>query len=284
MSEGMEHIDELFRSKLSEAQMTPPSGVFDAVQSQLASNAAQPVAVQSTSSVLGTSVGLKIAGIVAVVSLSVGGIFLGRKDEAKQVKSSPEKQQEVQESVSLNLRTDEQKASEWKVAERKTESKCVFGDVVVEEELDTAADEDSWFGELPPVQAGTYDTPVMRNSESRNNVKKDEDMDQEIEVQTFGLPELMNVNDDVKPNVFTPNGDGINDSFFVEIKSGEFLEMMILNRAGMKVFGTTDGHRKWAGDHLGMPCAAGTYRVILKTKKRDSDKSDVDQWVLNLIR
>jgi hypothetical protein len=35
---------------------------------------------------------------------------------------------------------------------------------------------------------------------------------------------------------------------------------------------------------LGIPCSAGTYKVILKTKNKKTQVSEGDQWVLNLIR
>jgi len=283
MTDGMEHIDELFRSKLANAEVPAPTGVLETVQSNLASGASQHVVGQTASSIWSNAVGLKVVGMAAVIGLSIGGVIWLGNDEQKLVKTSPEKQKE-EKGISLQVIESAPNIADSMIIESHSNVvKCSFGEPQKEEMTDLSEDQ-SIEVDRPPMEEMGPIVQVFRNKESRNNVKKDEAGEDEMEVQTFGLPEQLNVQNDVKPNVFTPNGDGMNDSFFVEIKSGEFQEMIVLNRAGMKVFGTTDGNRRWAGDHLGIPCAPGTYRVILKTKNKNSQQPEVDQWVLNLIR
>ncbi len=279
----MEHIDELFRSKLANAEVPAPTGIMEAVQSNLASGASQHVVSQSASAIWSSAIGLKVAGIAAVVGLSIGGVIWLGNDEQKPVKTSPEKQKE-EKGISLQVIESAPKITDSMVIESHTNViKYSFGDAQKEEMTDLSEDQ-SIEVDRPPMEETGPTIQIFRNNESRNNVKKVEVEEEEMEVQTFGLPDQMNAYNDVKPNVFTPNGDGINDSFFVELNTAEFVELVVLNRAGMKVFGTTDKNRKWAGDHLGMPCSPGSYRVILKTKNTKTQMLEGDQWVLNLIR
>lgn len=65
------------------------------------------------------------------------------------------------------------------------------------------------------------------------------------------------------PNIFTPNGDGINDEFEVEIKGWAKYEIEIFNRMGDKVFESNDPAVRWNGKRFndGAECAAGVYYV-----------------------
>jgi gliding motility-associated-like protein len=50
------------------------------------------------------------------------------------------------------------------------------------------------------------------------------------------------------PNTFTPNGDGINDVFFVRGQSVTGFHLEIYDRWGMKVFESFDMQTPWTGD------------------------------------
>lgn len=75
------------------------------------------------------------------------------------------------------------------------------------------------------------------------------------------------------PNVFTPNGDGINDAFDIDILGEAFYEIKIYNRWGNKVFeGHADGKGNdginWNGksDNDGWANSAGVYYYTFKYK------------------
>ncbi|RFC54349.1 choice-of-anchor L domain-containing protein [Brumimicrobium aurantiacum] len=63
------------------------------------------------------------------------------------------------------------------------------------------------------------------------------------------------------PNIFTPNGDGVNDFFTLNAENAQSLEIVILNRWGNVVFESTDVDFKWNGqkDNSGAECTDGTY-------------------------
>lgn len=65
------------------------------------------------------------------------------------------------------------------------------------------------------------------------------------------------------PNVFTPNKDGVNETFAPKVMDG-FISMQIFNRWGQEIFETTEIHKPWRGDHNGAPVPDGTYGYIVK--------------------
>ena len=65
------------------------------------------------------------------------------------------------------------------------------------------------------------------------------------------------------PNVFTPNGDGINDEWRVAYKSIERYQCIIQNRWGRTVFKSTDPGKGWDGMIGSRPAAEGTYYYVI---------------------
>jgi gliding motility-associated-like protein len=53
------------------------------------------------------------------------------------------------------------------------------------------------------------------------------------------------------PNIFSPNGDGVNDFFYVRGKGIQSLRMMIFSRWGELIFETSDINQGWDGTYKG---------------------------------
>ncbi|MBX3165725.1 MAG: gliding motility-associated C-terminal domain-containing protein, partial [Bacteroidetes bacterium] len=71
------------------------------------------------------------------------------------------------------------------------------------------------------------------------------------------------------PNVFTPNGDGVNDVFFLKTSNLSEITAIIFDRWGHKVYELTSqtGNIAWDGKNLqGQDSAAGTYFYIISAK------------------
>lgn len=77
----------------------------------------------------------------------------------------------------------------------------------------------------------------------------------QILVTNYGPPEI------IVPNVFSPNGDGINDVwFFVSLTKAASLELEIVNRWGNLIFESSDLNTTWDGKDLsGSDLAEGVY-------------------------
>ncbi len=67
------------------------------------------------------------------------------------------------------------------------------------------------------------------------------------------------------PNVFTPDGDNINDLFFITSGGLKEYKLEIYDRWGLKVFSSENAGEKWDGrTTAGVICTDGTYYFILK--------------------
>ncbi len=69
------------------------------------------------------------------------------------------------------------------------------------------------------------------------------------------------------PNAFSPNGDGINDTWkilYLESYPGATID--IFNRYGQKVFSSTGYNSEWDGKFNGSPLPIGTYYYIINPK------------------
>ena len=69
------------------------------------------------------------------------------------------------------------------------------------------------------------------------------------------------------PNSFTPNDDGMNDTFGIAGEAVKEFNMQIFNRWGQKVFESTNANTRWDGTYLGekVPEGAYVYRVTVKS-------------------
>ena len=75
----------------------------------------------------------------------------------------------------------------------------------------------------------------------------------------------------IVPNVFTPNGDGLNEVFIIKNKNLSQLNLKIYNRWGRAVFSTETVGESWNGNknNDGPPCPEGTYFYILNATRKD---------------
>ncbi|WP_293306685.1 DUF7507 domain-containing protein, partial [Pedobacter sp. UBA5917] len=83
------------------------------------------------------------------------------------------------------------------------------------------------------------------------------------------------------PNLFTPNGDGINDTFeIIGLNQYQANELQIVNRWGNEVFHAKGYQNNWTGEGLN----EGTYYYLLRVKKANSNEFEVYKGYITLIR
>jgi gliding motility-associated-like protein len=81
----------------------------------------------------------------------------------------------------------------------------------------------------------------------------------------------------VVPNVFTPNGDGYNQYFFIpKIELYTECELTVIDRWGITVFRSTRYSNDWDGDDL----SSGVYYYVLDLKKRNT----ILKGIVNIVK
>ncbi|MBL7913370.1 MAG: gliding motility-associated C-terminal domain-containing protein [Bacteroidia bacterium] len=112
--------------------------------------------------------------------------------------------------------------------------------------------------------AGTYTVTMY--------VVKGACLDTVYKVIKVELPSKLEV-----PNVFTPNGDGSNDVFFLKVANVAEINAIIFDRWGNKVYesNSTTGNIEWDGkSSAGKELPAGTYFYIIKATGKDDRTYD----------
>lgn len=102
--------------------------------------------------------------------------------------------------------------------------------------------------------------------------KKGSCVDSAYKVIRVDIPSKLEI-----PNVFTPNGDGSNDVFFLKTSNLTEITALIFDRWGNKVYDLTSGtgNIAWDGKNMeGKDSPAGTYFYIIKATGKDGTTYD----------
>ncbi|MEI6821133.1 MAG: gliding motility-associated C-terminal domain-containing protein [Bacteroidota bacterium] len=88
----------------------------------------------------------------------------------------------------------------------------------------------------------------------------------------------------VIPNIFTPNGDGINDNFVIKNIEYWKINLQVFNRWGVIVYEDNNYKNNWDGKFTGNTLTDGTYFYIIKAKGIDSGKEKEYKGSLMIMR
>ncbi|GAA4314404.1 hypothetical protein GCM10023149_10550 [Mucilaginibacter gynuensis] len=81
----------------------------------------------------------------------------------------------------------------------------------------------------------------------------------------------------IVPNTFSPNGDGVNDTWTVTaLDTYPASQTRIFNRYGQMLFNSTGYTKAWDGRYMGQPVPAGTYYYVIDVKPGEK----LSGWVL----
>ena len=85
------------------------------------------------------------------------------------------------------------------------------------------------------------------------------------------------------PNVFTPNGDGDNDNYYITLENVESAQITIFNRWGNAVYTTTNTNFVWDGTQNGNALAEGVYYIVVNAKGLDGEEV-IEKQTVHLVR
>ncbi|NUM32883.1 MAG: gliding motility-associated C-terminal domain-containing protein [Bacteroidetes bacterium] len=106
---------------------------------------------------------------------------------------------------------------------------------------------------------------------------------QELETKDT-CPEIRNC---FLPNSFSPNNDGLNDTYKIECENLIEFEIRIFNRWGEQIFYTKNPNEEWDGTFKDTKCPLGLYLTTIKVTYplgMELYKTEIKKISLNLIR
>lgn len=134
-----------------------------------------------------------------------------------------------------------------------------------------------------PIEINWGDSETSRlvlgyQSETRHNYYVINSNRFSVDIQAIGKNCVQNITREVLiknntiqqeiivPNIFTPNNDGLNDSFYVEMPAPKDFLMRVISPMKQIVYESSNWKGKWSGDFRDRKCEKGLYTVILKYK------------------
>ena len=301
-------IKDLFRDKLQSHEVMPSESVWSGVSDALGHSAASSASVGSASflKVAAIAVGVSAVGVVGFMMMnsdeteplkSIEKTVLQEKDIDESV-SSETIDSDVEESKSpeITLSDSESLSSEKVISNESirdtqpelitindslpvsTPSESQANPVVVEEkEIHNINEANPVSPEVPVI------VPAVTINEDQGNEGQ---VSSETTSETIETPELEETYEEivsdqdessdilieesiVLPNIFTPNGDRVNDLFEIEIGDKLEFQIVVLNRQNQLVFKSGDPRFQWDGTMLnGEPAPEGVYLYYFSAKDR----------------
>ena len=272
MSENLKNIDKLFKQELGKTEMQVPSGAWEAISSKAG-------IVSSTSIIAAKGIAwAKVLGVTIATVTTIGaGVYIYNQEPNDKIT-------EKNVSIETPSFTDNTKAIDISTGEKDNTTLEIepsvaqnFVPLKVEKPIVKVDNKISLELVEPPVLPKLI-MPLPIEREVKNITKKDIVLTANADNAKNDLVNArpkqednqvqVSKNDETKmlrlfPDVFTPNSDGTNDSFYVEIDKPEVFQLIVRTKQGMILFNTLDVNEKWDGKFNGIELPNGEYIASL---------------------
>ena len=271
-------FDQIFKNQLEKASVNPPAGLWESIASQ-----STPIKTISTASKWGATwiKAALISGTITIGSVAIyqylkpvpnieinTPIVLEKNETIAPLQAEVETQfndeSTTKSSVAKNIKTDktsitiEPKQDEDLNTNELNNNHSSNKNIPIPGVLNIPS---NFFPTIIPSTTITKTETLQEdNNLSENNTEIVPVL--EDETKTISANSVLNI-----PNAVTPNGDGLNDTYFIEIQGEEYFEMIIYNENMEKLFETKSKYKAWDCKlPNGDLAPAGNYMVFLKYK------------------
>ena len=278
-----DNIQDLLREKLQSHEVTPSDAVWKNVSSSLSSAATSGAAA-------GSSILFKAAvAVIGVSGLGIATYFVIQEEEVVQPKTLSSIQldnnQEMDSEtnsvdvVSKEIIEDLQEDKKEVVSKNTDivssivdpyEKETVNEDVdMVENNIESMIEPQSSPEQINPSPIA-INTPV--DSETTPIIVEEATVVVEdvVEIQEEVFEELVEEENEesiILPNIFTPNNDGSNDFFIIEMSEKLDFQIVVIDQTNTVVFQSNDRNFRWDGTMLsGERAPSGDYVYFLSAK------------------
>jgi len=278
MSKELEHIDQLFKETLQNATIPAPSGAWQAIASKSA---------VGSSAAVGSAVIVK--GTVAAVLVVVSSLLIYTVTKDKPLEPKAKSIQSVQKAQAIDL-IQEEKLVEINENE---ESNAIFqGAPTVESKAEVQKPNQKGETQMAPTESIQFGVNKHANldvfvaaesSKETIEVKVLEEKPVVKDVESMRKPQIEK---ELRlfPNYFSPNIDGSNDSFYIDMDEPVMYQMTITSPTGDLLFVSTDPKKKWNGMYNGRMLPNGSYIVSLVYQFYNNSKVETKSKLVKLER
>ena len=280
-----DNIQELLQEKFQSHEVTPPDAVWQNVSSSLSNVAA------TSGAAAGTSTLLKIAAaVIGVSGLGIATYFMVQDDIPTKEKTSSIQIEEEIESQETKTSEPENKVIEIEENEKLSvietpdfnQPESFVEEIAVEEETTVLQENELELVENPteviPTNTEQVDVreEVVENPSPSTQIEEpvtvvSESSEEEIqETHEVGNQEeiFTELEEEVTlPNIFTPNNDGANDFFEINIDEKQDFQIVVINHMNKVVFQSNSVDFRWDGMlPSGDPAPSGNYVYFISAK------------------
>ncbi len=262
-----DYIKELFSEKLSNHEVPVRSDLWSGIQSQIGNSAASTVVAKGISSSLKWMIGIASSVVVIGIAVLISSSPEDRKEQQKVSVSQNKGIENIKEEIETGVK------SGVKITNVREENSAHAVFPVPQAELPSSNYLDEWISR--EKQSNDLDNSVIGVSQSKDetipNPKVTESNSGVVTASvTVSNPKPIGVKafEDGKieefVNVFTPNGDGMNDVFFLNAENLKDFTIRIFNEKDQLVFQSTDKDFKWFGiGASGNMVESGNYGYVI---------------------
>ncbi len=280
-----DNIQELLQEKLQSHEVTPPDAVWQNVSSSLSNVAA------TSGAAAGTSTLLKIAAaVIGVSGLGIATYFMVQDDIPTKEKTSSIQIEEEIESQETKTSEPENKVIEIEENENLSvletpdfnQPENIVEEIAVEEESIVLQENELELVENPTEVIPTNTEQVDVREEVVENPSPSTQIEEPVSVSSESsdeeAQEMPNVEDQEEtfteaeeevtlPNIFTPNNDGANDFFEINIGEKQDFQIVVINHMNKVVFQSNSVDFRWDGMlPSGDPAPSGNYVYFISAK------------------
>ena len=247
-----DNIQDLLREKLQSHEVTPSDAVWKNVSSSLSSAATSGAAA-------GSSILFKAAvAVIGVSGLGIATYFVLQEEEIVQPKTSSsiqldnnqEKESEtnsldvVKKEIIEDLKEDVSKTTDIVSSiVNPNEKETVIEDVdLAENKIESSTEPQSSPEQTNPAQLAA-NTPVEPESTPPIVEEATVIVEDVVEVQEEVFEEIVEEENEesiILPNIFTPNNDGSNDFFTIEMNEKLDFQIVVIDQTNTVVFQSND--------------------------------------------
>ena len=280
-----DNIQELLQEKLHSHEVTPPDTVWQNVSSSLSNVAA------TSGAAAGTSTLLKIAAaVIGVSGLGIATYFMVQDDISTKGRISKIQLDEELESQETKTLESEDKVIEIEEKENFTDieipkynkSESIVEEIAVEQETMVVQENEVELEEIPTEVIPSNTSQDEVREEVVDNPSPSPQIEEPVTVTSVISDDLVQEMSEVEnqeetfteeeeevtlPNIFTPNNDGANDFFELNIGEKQDFQIVVINHMNKVVFQSNSVDFRWDGMlPSGEPVPPGNYVYFISAK------------------